>query len=277
VLEARVAQRTESGHQCSPEDAHEPHETAGTLTMLELLTDPHAWISLATLSVLEIVLGIDNIIFLSIVSARLPLHQQATARRIGLGLALLARVLLLLSLTWMIGLTRPIFEVAGFAVSWRDIVLVLGGIFLIVKGTIETHHMLEGHGGESVAGTATFAAVITQIVLLDLVFSLDSVITAIGIAEHVPIMVAAIVIAMAIMLLAAEPTARFVNAHPTVKMLALSFLLLVGAALVADGMHFHIPRGYLYFAIAFSMGVESLNLLAARARRKAPAQPVEKT
>jgi predicted tellurium resistance membrane protein TerC len=244
--------------------------------MLELLTDPHAWISLATLSVLEIVLGIDNIIFLSIVSARLPLHQQATARRIGLALALIARVLLLLSLTWMIGLTRPIFEIAGFAVSWRDIVLVAGGIFLIVKGTIETHHMLEGHGGESVAGTASFAAVITQIVLLDLVFSLDSVITAIGIAEHVPIMVAAIVIAMAIMLLAAEPTARFVNAHPTVKMLALSFLLLVGAALVADGMHFHIPRGYLYFAIAFSMGVESLNLLAARARRKG-AKPAAKT
>jgi predicted tellurium resistance membrane protein TerC len=244
--------------------------------MLELLTDPHAWISLATLSVLEIVLGIDNIIFLSIVSARLPEHQQATARRIGLGLALLARVLLLLSLTWMIGLTQPLFEILGFAVSWRDIVLVVGGVFLIVKGTIETHHMLEGHGAEGVAGTASFAAVITQIVLLDLVFSLDSVITAIGIAEHVPIMVAAIVIAMAIMLLAAEPTARFVNAHPTVKMLALSFLLLVGAALVADGMHFHIPRGYLYFAIAFSMGVESLNLLAARARRKR-ARPSAKT
>jgi len=235
--------------------------------MLELLTDPHAWVSLATLSVLEIVLGIDNIIFLSIVSARLPEAQQAMARRIGLGLALLARVLLLLSLTWMIGLTEPIFEVAGFAVSWRDIVLGGGGLFLIVKGTSEMHHMLEGHGGEGVAGTATFAAVLTQIVVLDLVFSLDSVITAIGIAEHIPIMVAAIVIAMAVMLLAAEPTARFVNAHPTVKMLALSFLLLVGAALVADGLHFHIPRGYLYFAIAFSIGVESLNLLAARARR----------
>ena len=235
--------------------------------MLELLTDPHAWVSLATLSVLEIVLGIDNIIFLSIVSARLPVEQQATARRIGLGLALLARVLLLLSLTWMIGLTEPIFEIAGFAVSWRDIVLGGGGLFLIVKGTSEMHHMLEGHGGEGVAGTATFAAVITQIVVLDLVFSLNSVITAIGIAEHIPIMVAAIVIAMAVMLLAAEPTARFVNAHPTVKMLALSFLLLVGAALVADGLHFHIPRGYLYFAIAFSIGVESLNLLAARARR----------
>jgi predicted tellurium resistance membrane protein TerC len=242
--------------------------------MLELLTDPHAWLSLATLSVLEIVLGIDNIIFLAIVSGRLPEHQQAMARRLGLGLALLARVLLLFSLTWMIGLTAPLFEIGGFAVSWRDIVLGVGGLFLIVKGTIEMHHMLEGQGGDSIAGTATFAAVITQIVLLDLVFSLDSVITAIGIAEHIPIMVAAIVIAMAVMLLAAEPTARFVNTHPTVKMLALSFLLLVGAALVADGMHFHIPRGYLYFAIAFSIGVEALNLLAARARRgRRPARP----
>lgn len=241
--------------------------------MLELLTDPQAWISLATLSVLEIVLGIDNIIFLSIVSGRLPEGQQAMARRIGLGLALLARILLLLSLTWMIGLTQPILEIAGFALSWRDIVLGLGGIFLIVKGTVETHHMLEGHGGESVAGTATFAAVIAQIVMLDLVFSLDSVITAIGIAEHIPIMIAAIVIAMVVMVVAAEPTAHFVNAHPTVKMLALSFLLLVGAALVADGLHFHIPRGFLYFAIAFSMGVESLNLLAARARRRRAKAP----
>jgi predicted tellurium resistance membrane protein TerC len=236
--------------------------------MLELLTDPNAWISLATLTVLEVVLGIDNIIFLSIVSARLPEAQQPTARRIGLGIALGARVLLLLSLTWMIGLTKPIFAIGDFDVSWRDIVLAAGGLFLIVKGTVETHHMLEGQGGESVAGTATFAAVITQIVLLDLVFSLDSVITAIGIADHVPVMVAAIVIAMAIMLLAAEPTARVVNAPPTVKMLALSFLLLVGAALVADGMHFHIPRGYLYFAIAFSAGVEALNLWAASARKR---------
>jgi len=236
--------------------------------MLELLTDPQAWISLATLAVLEVVLGIDNIIFLSIVSARLPEPQQPAARRIGLGIALGARILLLLSLTWMIGLTAPLFEIYGFAVSWRDIVLILGGIFLIVKGTIETHHMLEGQGGESVAGTASFAAVIVQIVMLDVVFSLDSVITAIGIAEHIPIMIAAIVIAMAVMLLAAEPPAHFVNTHPTVKMLALSFLLLVGAALVADGMHFHIPRGYLYFAIAFSMGVEALNLLAAAARRR---------
>ena len=235
---------------------------------MELLTDPQVWLAFLTLTALEIVLGIDNIIFLSIVSARLPESQQATARRIGLGLALIARVLLLLSLTWMIGLTQPIFEILGFAVSWRDIVLGGGGLFLIVKGTSEMHHMLEGHGGEGVAGTATFAAVLTQIVVLDLVFSLDSVITAIGIAEHIPIMIAAIVIAMAVMLLAAEPTARFVNAHPTVKMLALSFLLLVGVALIADGLHFHIPRGYLYFAIAFSAGVEALNLWAASARKR---------
>jgi predicted tellurium resistance membrane protein TerC len=172
----------------------------------------------------------------------------------------------------MIGLTEPIFAIGEFEVSWRDIVLGGGGLFLLVKGTMEMHHMLEGYGGESVAGTATFAAVIAQIVMLDLVFSLDSVITAIGIAEHIPIMVAAIVIAMAVMLLAAEPTARFVNAHPTVKMLALSFLLLVGVALIADGLHFHIPRGYLYFAIAFSIGVESLNLLAARSRRRRAAK-----
>jgi len=236
--------------------------------VLELLTSPEAWMSLATLTVLEVVLGIDNIIFLSIVSARLPAAQQPTARRIGLGIALLARILLLFSLTWMIGLTAPLFAVYGFEVSWRDIVLGLGGMFLIVKGTIEMHHMLEGQGEEHIAGTASFAAVIAQIVMLDLVFSLDSVITAIGIAQHIPIMVAAIVIAMAVMLLAAEPTARFVNAHPTVKMLALSFLLLVGAALVADGAHFHIPRGYLYFAIAFSIGVESLNLLASAARKR---------
>jgi predicted tellurium resistance membrane protein TerC len=240
--------------------------------MLELLSDPHAWISFATLSVLEIVLGIDNIIFLSIISARLPEHQQALARRIGLGIALLARILLLFSLTWMIGLTQPIFAVGDFEVSWRDIVLAGGGLFLLVKGTMEMHHMLEGYGGEGIAGTASFAAVIAQIVVLDVVFSLDSVITAIGIAEHIPIMVAAIVVAMVIMLLAAEPTARFVNAHPTVKMLALSFLLLVGVALIADGMHFHIPRGYLYFAIAFSIGVECLNLLAARSRRRRAAK-----
>jgi predicted tellurium resistance membrane protein TerC len=238
------------------------------MPMLELLTDPAAWASLATLTALEIVLGIDNIIFLSIVSARLPPHQQPMARRIGLGLALLGRLVLLFSITWLIGLTEPFIEIFGFPLSWRDVVLIVGGAFLMVKGTMETHHMLEGAHEASVAGTASFAGVIVQIILLDIVFSLDSVITAVGMAEHVPIMVAAIVIAMIIMLLAAEPTANFVNAHPTVKMLALSFLLLVGVALIADGLHFHIPRGYLYFAIAFSAGVEALNLWAASARKR---------
>ena len=236
--------------------------------MIELLSDPQAWASLLTLTALEIVLGIDNIIFLSIVTSRLPEHQQLNARRIGIGLALLGRLVLLFSLTWLIGLTQPFVEILGFALSWRDVVLLGGGVFLLVKGTMETHHMLEGEHGEGTAGTATFAGVLVQIVMLDVVFSLDSVITAVGMAEHVPIMVTAIVIAMIIMLIAAEPTANFVNAHPTVKMLALSFLLLVGVALIADGLHFHIPRGYLYFAIAFSAGVEALNLWAAAARKK---------
>jgi len=236
--------------------------------MLDLLTDYQAWASLLTLTALEIVLGIDNLIFLSIVSGRLPKHQQQAARRIGLALALLGRVALLFSLTWLIGLTAPIFAVAGHEVSWRDIVLLLGGAFLIVKGTTETHHMLEGHEEEHGVGTITFAAAIVQITLLDVVFALDSIITAVGMAEHLPIMVAAVVIAMIIMLVAADPVGNFVNAHPTVKMLALAFLLLVGVALIADGLHFHIPRGYLYFAIAFSAGVEALNLLSARARRR---------
>lgn len=236
--------------------------------MLELLTDPHAWASLATLTALEIVLGIDNIIFLSIVSARLPAHQQPLARRIGLGLALLGRLVLLFSLTWLIGLTQPFLEIFGFGLSWRDVVLVAGGLFLLVKGTMEMHHMLEGEHDTAIAGTASFAVVISQIVMLDVVFSLDSVITAVGMAEHIPIMVTAIVIAMIIMVVAAEPTASFVNAHPTVKMLALSFLLLVGVALIADGLHFHIPRGYLYFAIAFSAAVEALNLWASSARKR---------
>lgn len=236
--------------------------------MLDLLADPNAWASLATLTALEIVLGIDNIIFLSIVSSRLPEHQQPIARRIGLGLALAGRLVLLFSIAWLIGLTEPFVEIFGFGLSWRDLVLGLGGLFLIVKGTLEMHHMLEGQHEGDMAGTASFAAVIAQIVMLDIVFSLDSVITAVGMAEHIPIMVIAIVIAMIVMLVAAEPVSAFVNAHPTVKMLALSFLLLVGVALIADGLHFHIPRGYLYFAIAFSGGVEALNLWAARARRR---------
>jgi predicted tellurium resistance membrane protein TerC len=236
--------------------------------MLELLTDPQVWMSLVTLTALEIVLGIDNLIFLSIVSGRLPVHQQRAARQIGLALALLGRLALLFSLTWIIGLTEPVFSLLGLDVSWRDIVLLTGGLFLIVKGTMETHHMLEGHEQEAGIGTLTFGVAVAQIILLDIVFALDSIITAVGMTDLLPVMVIAVVIAMVIMLVAANPVGDFVNNHPTVKMLALTFLLLVGMALVADGLHFHIPRGYLYFAIAFSAAVEALNLLAARARKK---------
>ena len=236
--------------------------------MLELLTDYQIWASLLTLTALEIVLGIDNLIFLSIVSGRLPKHQQRSARQIGLALALLGRIALLFSLTWIIGLTEPVVTIAGFALSWRDIVLLVGGAFLIVKGTMETHHMLEGHEEEHSVGTITFGVAVFQILVLDVVFALDSIITAVGMTDVLMVMITAVVIAMIVMLVAANPVGDFVNAHPTVKMLALSFLLLVGVALIADGLHFHIPRGYLYFAIAFSALVEGLNLLAAKARHK---------
>jgi predicted tellurium resistance membrane protein TerC len=236
--------------------------------MLELLTDYQVWASLLTLTALEIVLGIDNLIFLSIVSGRLPKHQQRSARQIGLALALLGRIALLFSLTWIIGLTEPILTLLGFDLSWRDVVLIGGGLFLIVKGTMETHHMLEGHEEDASVGTITFGVAVTQIIFLDIVFALDSIITAVGMSDHLPVMITAVVIAMIVMLVAANPVGDFVNAHPTVKMLALSFLLLVGVALVADGLHFHIPRGYLYFAIAFSALVEGLNLLAVKARKR---------
>lgn len=236
--------------------------------MTELLSDPNAWASLLTLTALEIVLGIDNVIFLSIVTGRLPVHQQRQARLIGLGLAAGMRVLLLLSITWIIGLTAPVFSLGTYVVSWRDLVLIGGGLFLLVKGTMEIHHAMEGEVSEGQVAVSSFAAAIAQIVLLDLVFSLDSVITAVGMSDHLPVMIAAVLIAVGVMLLAAAPVSRFIERHPTVKMLALSFLLLVGVALIADGLHFHIPRGYLYFAIAFSIGVEALNLIAAAARKR---------
>ena len=239
--------------------------------MIELLQDPQAWASLLTLTALEIVLGIDNVIFLSIITARLPPAQQPLARRVGLGLAAIMRIALLLSITWIIGLTEPLATLWGYVLSWRDVVLIGGGLFLLVKGTMEIHHMTEGLA-ESVEGgsgvKSSFLLVIVQIVLLDIVFSLDSVITAVGMAQHLPVMIAAVLISVGIMLLAARPIGEFIHRHPTVKMLALSFLLLVGVALIADGLHFHIPRGYLYFAIAFSIGVEVLNLMAAKARRR---------
>ena len=237
--------------------------------MIEMLTDLNLWAAFLTLTALEIVLGIDNIIFLSIVSAKLPLHQQAKARRIGLALALIMRIGLLSSLSWIAGLTEPVVTVSDFALSWRDIVLGVGGLFLLYKATDEIHQTMEGnHGEASSAGTASFAPVIAQIVALDLVFSLDSVITAVGMTDNLPVMIAAIVISILIMLFAATPASEFVNRHPTVKMLALGFLLLIGVALIADAAHVHIPRGYLYFAIAFSALMETLNLLVSRERKK---------
>ncbi len=238
---------------------------------MEWMTDPAIWASLATLTALEIVLGIDNVIFLSVMSSRLPEHQQPLARRLGLALALLMRVALLFGIVWITRLEATLFSVFAVDFSWRDLILIGGGLFLLVKGTLEIHDSIEGeHARPGGAATAGFAMVVAQIVALDLVFSLDSVITAVGMAEHVEIMIAAVSIAILVMLLAAEPVSDFIRRHPTTKMLALSFLLLVGVALVADGLGFHIPRGYLYFAIAFSIMVEMLNL-AARARRRSNA------
>ena len=235
------------------------------------LTSPEAWIALLTLTVLEIVLGIDNIIFISILSGKLPPAQQARARRIGLMLAMVMRVALLLSIAALARLTAPWFHVVGHGVSGRDLILILGGLFLIAKSTSEIHGRLEGEEGRlNAPAPAAFASVITQIVLLDLVFSLDSVITAVGMARQIPVMVVAIVIAVGVMLFAAEPISDFVHRHPTIKMLALSFLLLIGVTLLADGLGQHIAKGYVYFAMGFSVFVEMLNL---RMRRRAA--PVE--
>lgn len=242
--------------------------------MLELLVDPHAWVSFATLAVLEIVLGIDNIIFLSIITGKLPIARQPAARRVGLALALLMRIALLASIVWITKLTTPIFTMYEHDVSWRDLIMLGGGMFLLFKGTTEVHHMVDSDDEEeSDVKAQGFLSVIIQIAVLDLVFSLDSVITAVGMAEHLPIMIAAVVFAIGVMLVASEPVSNFVNNNPSIKMLALSFILLVGMALVADGMHVHIPKGYLYFAIAFSLSVETLNLLVAKRRsRRALAQ-----
>lgn len=243
---------------------------------MEWLFDPAIWAGLLTLVVLEIVLGIDNLIFISLVSNRLPMSQQSRARRTGLALAVITRLLLLAGMAWLVGLTRPLFAVFGHSVSLRDVILAAGGLFLLAKGTVEIHATVEGVEEEirqsSVSG---FWAAIAQILVLDVVFSLDSVITAIGMSQHLPVMAAAIVIAIVIMLLASESLSRFVNTHISVKLLALSFLILVGMALIADGIGFHIPRGYLYFAIAFSAFVESLNLQAAKRRRKKASLPVK--
>lgn len=241
-------------------------------TLMAAAGDPLIWSSLITLTVLEIVLGIDNLIFISVVSARLPHHQQARARRVGLSLALIFRVALLASIVWIAGLTQPIFSFGSFDLSWRDAILFSGGLFLLAKGTMEIHDTVESDASDHGAGhgrrAVTFAGIIGQVIVLDIVFSLDSIITAVGMTQNLPVMITAVVIAIMIMMWASEPVSAFIQRHPTTKMLALSFLLLVGMALVADGLHFHLPREYLYFAIAFSMGVEVLNLLAAGGRRR---------
>ena len=232
--------------------------------LAELMT-AEALAAFATLAALEIVLGIDNLMFVQIVASRCKPEQQDSARRWGLVLALLTRLGLLFSISWVAGLVTPIATIWSYELSWRDIILGGGGVFLLVKATMEIHHSVEGEGpGGAGRAHLSFVAAIIQIAILDIVFSLDSVITAVGMAEHLSIMVAAVVVAMIVMLVAAAPVGRFVHNHPTVKMLCLSFLLLIGTALIAEGLHFHIPKGYIYFAIAFSAGVEALNLMARR-------------
>ncbi|MDQ0315926.1 TerC family protein [Amorphus orientalis] len=240
---------------------------------MEWIADPQIWASLVTLTVMEIVLGIDNIVFISVLVSRLPQAQADSARKIGLSLALVFRILLLLVISWIIGLTQPLFSLFGEAFSWRDIILLAGGAFLLVKGTLEIHAGIEGEEGEHGAKKAPpgFWSVIVQILLIDLVFSVDSIITAVGMAQHVEVMIAAVVISIGIMFIASGPVATFIKQHPTTKMLALSFLLLIGMALIADGLGFHIPRAYIYFAMAFSALVEVLNILRRRKRLTAGA------
>lgn len=240
--------------------------------MLEILASPELLIAFFTLTALELVLGIDNIIFISILVDKLPPQQRPLARRIGLFLAMFMRIGLLAVLAWLAGLTRPLFEVFDHGISGRDLILILGGLFLVWKSTGEIHQLLEGEEGEaSAAVRATFAAVIMQIILIDLVFSLDSIITAIGMVNHLPVMVAAVIASVALMMVAAGPISEFVSRHPTVKMLALSFLMVVGVVLIAEGFGNHVPKGYIYFAMAFSVTVEMLNIRL-RGKRRDPVE-----
>ena len=234
---------------------------------MELLTSPAAWIAFATLTALELVLGIDNIIFISILVDKLPKERREFARRLGLFMAMFMRIGLLLVLAWIVGLVKPLFSVLGQDISGRDLILILGGLFLVWKSTTEIHGSLEGEEGHAAAAVkATFAAVILQIMLIDLVFSLDSIITAVGMVDDVRIMIAAVIASVALMMLFASPIGRFVSDHPTIKMLALSFLVVVGVVLIAEGFDHHVPKGYVYFAMAFSLGVEMLNI---RTRKRA--------
>ncbi len=240
---------------------------------MEWLTSPEAWIALVTLTFLEIVLGVDNVIFISILASKLPQHQQAKARQWGLGLAMFMRIALLASLAWIVKLTAPLFSVFSHAVSGRDLILLLGGLFLLGKATYEIHDKLEGEEGHASAKVMpSFSGVIVQILLLDIVFSLDSVITAVGMANDLGVMITAVVIAVGVMFVAAAAISEFVERHPTVKLLALSFLLLIGVSLIADGFGQHIPKGYIYFAMGFSVFVEMINL---KIRGRKEPEPVE--
>lgn len=239
---------------------------------MDWIADPQAWIAFGTLAALEIVLGIDNVIFISILAGKLPAHEQQKARLTGLALAVITRLLLLLSLSWIIGLTAPIVTLSNFALSGRDLILLAGGLFLLGKSTREIHQKLEGEEGHASSKVkASFAGVITQILLLDIVFSLDSVITAVGMVDRLSIMITAVLVATFVMIVSARAISDFVNRHPTVKILALSFLLLIGFTLIVEGLHQHIPKGYIYFAMAFSVFVEMLNL---RMKKKRKAEPV---
>jgi predicted tellurium resistance membrane protein TerC len=239
---------------------------------MEWISDPQAWIGFSTLTVLEIVLGIDNVIFISILASKLPRDQQSKARYIGLGLAMIMRIALLFSLSWIVRLTEPLFSLLGQEISGRDLVLLIGGLFLIAKATHEIHERLEGEEGEASARVApSLRSVLIQIMILDIVFSLDSVITAVGMVDQLGVMIAAVVTAVAFMMIFARPVSDFVERHPTVKMLALSFLILIGVSLVAESFDQHIPKGYIYFAMAFSVLVEMLNLRA-RKRKAGPVQ-----
>ncbi|NOZ51494.1 MAG: TerC family protein [Chloroflexi bacterium] len=236
------------------------------------ISEPEAWIALITLTALEIILGIDNIIFISILSSKLPLHEQSRGRHVGLLMAMGTRILLLISLAWVIQLTQPLFSLFGKHFAGRDLILIGGGLFLLAKSTFEIHEKLEGEEGHAVVkAPASFAGVIIQIGLLDIVFSLDSVITAVGMVDHVVIMIAAVIIAVGVMMIAVDAISNFVEQHPTIKVLALSFLLLIGVSLLAEGFSFHIPKGYIYFAMAFSVFVEYLNI---RLRTVAP-EPIK--
>jgi predicted tellurium resistance membrane protein TerC len=242
---------------------------------VEFLTDPQVWLAFLTLTALEIVLGIDNIIFISILVGRLPPAQRPRGRTIGLALAMITRILLLLSITWVMGLSAELFSIFGRGISGRDLILFGGGLFLLAKSTLEIHHSLEGESEQREANGAgaSFISVITQIAIIDIVFSLDSVITAVGMADHVEVMIAAVIVAVLMMMFLAGPISDFVDRHPTIKMLALSFLILVGVALIGEGLGFHIPKGYIYFAMAFSVAVEMLNIqVRKRLTRSEPVQ-----